>query len=99
MLRCVDGHAFIERLAAALPEWYGAADPDDYVDDQDGVALPYIALGFARIWLEDHAMEVAREPMRARVRPGFEDVMARWWAFVEAEAERARTEPELATLL
>lgn len=25
--------------------------------------------------------------------------MARWWAFMEAEAERAREEPELATLL
>jgi hypothetical protein len=77
----MDARGFVERLVASLPETI--SDPKDTL----GEPLPYVALADARLWLEDHALDLAARP--ARVRSGCEDVMRRFWEFVEREADGA----------
>jgi hypothetical protein len=91
----MDERAFVEALLAAMPELSG--DRDRYLDEQGALAYP--ALGDARIWLEDHAIAVRRLPLRASVRPGREDVVRRFWDFVEAQAVAAAGDDDLENLL
>jgi hypothetical protein len=95
--RTVDGRGFVEALMAAVPEAFGRPDArDQYLGDEP---LAYCALGDARSWLEDHAIKVAPFARRARVRPGQEDVVRRFWAFVEQQAQAGAGDREVETLL
>ena len=94
----MDERGFVEALIAALPE----AFPDASLSRRDLEAdepLPYSALAEARIWLEDHAIKVAPFAWRARVRRGHEDVVRRFWGFVEQQAQAGAGDSELETLL
>jgi hypothetical protein len=77
----VDSCLFVEDLIAALPEAF--ADPGDR-EEHLAEPLPYVALGQARIWIEEHTSA---------------DTMKRYWDFVEAQAVRAEGDTELETLL
>src|SRR4051794_28952868 len=87
----VDDRRFVEDLIAALPEAF--PDRADALDEP----LPYVALGDARIWIEEHALRISRVSRRARVRPGRADALRRFWDFVEACAETA--DADMKTLL
>ncbi len=91
----MDGRSFVAALIAAVPE---AFDGDDDAFDEDG-ALAYPALGNARSYLEDHAIRIHRLPLRASVRPGGEDVLRRFWDFVEEQAQAGAGDERLETLL
>jgi hypothetical protein len=65
----VDERRFVESLIAAVPEAF--AVPDDQLDDP----LPYVSLGWAPSWLEEHALQISLLPRRASVRPEHADVM------------------------
>lgn len=86
----MDEAAFVQALRAAMPEAFG---------DRDDDSLAYPALGDARIWLEEHAIRVRRRPLRASVRPGFEDAVRRYWHFVEDQARAGAGDGDLETLL
>jgi hypothetical protein len=94
----VDERGFVEALMAAVPEAFVGWSATSH-DLQDDDPLPYRDLGHARIWLEDHAIKVAPFAWRARVRPGHEDVVRRFWGFVEEQAEAGPGDSELETLL
>ena len=84
---------------AAVPEAF--ADTDDhehyYLGDEP---LPYPALGDARIWLEDHALEISSMVRRhAEVKAEHAEAFARFWDFVESQARAARDDPALRTML
>ncbi|HEY7618892.1 MAG TPA: hypothetical protein VH834_03925 [Solirubrobacteraceae bacterium] len=92
----MDERAFVEALFAALPE---AFEDREHYFDEDG-ALAYAALGDARMWLEDNAIRVRLVPRwRASVRPGREDLVRRFWDFVEQQAAASAGEADLETLL
>jgi hypothetical protein len=62
--------------------------------------LSYPALGDARIWLEDHALDISGVVrLQAKVKSERADVFARFWDFVEAQARAARDDQTLRTLL
>jgi hypothetical protein len=93
----VDERGFVEALIAAMPEAFdGPTAREDFLDDEP---LAYPALGHARSWLEDDAIKVWWVPLRARVRPGCEDAVRRFWAFVEEQAQAGAGDVELANLL
>jgi hypothetical protein len=94
----VDERGFVEALMAAMPEAFSDASPNGRELDEDD-PLPYGALGDARSWLEHHAIKVAPFAWRARVRRGQEDVVRRFWAFVEQQAQAGAGDSELETLL
>jgi hypothetical protein len=74
----VDERSFVESLRAAIPEAF--TDAADLSEEP----LLYVALGDARIWLEDHAhVEVVR----------------RFWDFIEEQAQRGKGDRALETLL
>lgn len=87
----------MEALIAAVPEAFSRPDAGEHY--LDGGPLAYSALGDARIWLEDHAIKVGPFAWRARVRPGHEEVVRRFWAFVEQQAQAGAGDSELETLL
>ena len=94
----MNARAFVEELMAAVPEAFAEeGDRDFYLGDEP---LSYPALGAARIWLEEHAIDVsfARRPA-ARLRDDHADAFRRFWAFVERQAEAAADDEHLATLL
>jgi hypothetical protein len=94
----VDERRFVESLMAAVPEAF--ADPDDrehYLGDEP---LAYPALGDARIWLEDHALAISGVVRpHAEVKAEHADAFARFWGFVESQAQAARDDATLRTLL
>ena len=93
----MDERGFVEALMAAMPEAFdGPTAREDFLDDEP---LTYPALGHARIWLEDHAIKVRWVPLRASVRPGREDVVRRFWAFVEDQALAGAGDVALENLL
>jgi hypothetical protein len=94
----VDERGFVRALMAAMPEAFADASPSRRELQADD-PLPYGALGDARSWLEDHAITVAPFAWRARVRPDHEDVVRRFWAFVEQQAQAGAGDSELETLL
>jgi hypothetical protein len=94
----VDERGFVEALMTAIPEAFSDASPNGRELDEDD-PLPYGVLGDARSWLEDHAIKVAPFAWRARVRRGQEDVVRRFWAFVEQQAQAGAGDSELETLL
>jgi hypothetical protein len=91
----MDEEAFVDALIAALPEAF--PDRGRYVDEEGALAYP--ALGDARIWLEDHAIRVHHMPLRASVRSGSEDVLRRFWRFVEEQAVAGAGDTQLENLL
>jgi hypothetical protein len=94
----VDDRGFVEALMAAVPEAF--AEPSlSRRNLEEDEPLPYRTLGDARIWLEDHAIKVAPFAWRARVRRGHEDVVRRFWDFVEQQAQAGAGDSELETLL
>ena len=93
----MDERGFVEALMTALPEAFDEATArEHYLDDEP---LAYPALGDARIWLEDHAIKIWLVPLRASVRPGCEDVVRRFWAFVEGQAQAGAGDVALENLL
>jgi hypothetical protein len=93
----VDERAFVEALMAAVPEAFdGPLAREHYLE---GEPLTYPALGDARIWLEDHAIKVSLLGRGARVRSGREDVVRRFWDFVEQQAQAGAGDAQLQTLL
>jgi hypothetical protein len=93
----MDDRRFVEALMAAMPEAFdGPSAREHYLDGQP---LPHPALGDARIWLEDHAIRVPWLGRRARVRRGREDVVRRFWGFVEQQAQAGAGDAHLETLL
>ena len=83
----MDCERFVRDLAAALPEAFAGVDLEDaYYSDwgpPEQRWLAYGALADARMWLEEHAMRI--DPLRrvARVRPGGEDALRRYFGYVE----------------
>jgi hypothetical protein len=83
----VDSEGFIRGLAAALPEAFAERDLEaEYYTDWGEPELrwlSYVALADARIWIEENALKV--DPVRrvARVRPGAEDAVRRYFGYVE----------------
>jgi hypothetical protein len=94
----VDERGFVEALRTAMPEAFADSSPSRRGLEADD-PLAYAALGDARIWLEDHAIKVAPFAWRARVRRGQEDVVRRFWGFVEQRAQAGAGDSELETLL
>jgi hypothetical protein len=94
----MDDRGFVEALMAAMPEAFAGSSARSH-DREGDDPLPYRELGDARIWLEDHAIKVAPFAWRARVRSGHEDVVRRFWAFVEQQAQAGAGDSELETLL
>jgi hypothetical protein len=93
----MDDRGFVEALMAAVPEAFeGPLAREHYLE---GEPLTYPALGDARIWLEDHAIKVSLLGRGARVRCGREDVVRRFWDFVEQQARAGAGDVELETLL
>ena len=98
----MDDRRFVEALMAAVPEAFDRPSArEHYLDDEP---LPYAALGDARCWLDDHAIKVpwfGRRALgrRARVRRGREDVVRRFWDFVEQRAQAGAGDVELENLL
>jgi hypothetical protein len=82
---------FVEDLITAVPEAF--PDRERQLEDP----LPYVALGEARIWIEEHALRIKRHPMRATVRPEHADALRRFWDFVETHA--ATADGDMKTLL
>jgi hypothetical protein len=79
----VNEREFVDAVIAAVPEAFD--DVSDYLAEP----LPYVALGDARMWLEEHALQIGVLPRRARVRPELEEAFRRFWAFVEEQARDA----------
>jgi hypothetical protein len=92
----VDNRSFVESLMKAVPEAFSGPDDERYYL---GEPLPYVALGDARIWLENNALDVSILPMHASVRSEHTDAFRRFWNFIEAQARRANGDEALKTLL
>jgi hypothetical protein len=86
----VDSERIILGLAAALPEAFEGRDlVEHYSSEGDDPAqrwLPYIAVADARMWIEEHALDIDPLARVARVRPGDEDALRRYFDYFEALA-------------
>jgi hypothetical protein len=86
----VDSERIIRELAAALPEAFEGRDllKDYYSDwgEPDQRWLPYIAVADARIWIEEHVLRIDVLRRVARVRPGAEDALRRYFDYFETVA-------------
>jgi hypothetical protein len=81
----MDARAFVEALIDAVPE---ALDREAELEDP----LPYIALGSARMWIEEHALRVDLIRRRRTVRN--EEPLRRFWDFVERQLAAGDREVE-----
>ena len=83
----MDSERFIRGLAAALPEAFAGRDLEEEYHTDWGEPehrwLAYVALADARMWIEDHALDIGVLPRVARVRPGGEDPLRRYFDYVE----------------
>lgn len=91
----MDDRRFVHELLAAVPEAFTDREAQDLREEP----LAYIALGHARIWLEEHALRISMVPRRARVRARHLGTFERFWDFVETQACRGRGDGDLETLL
>lgn len=91
----MDDRRFVTELMAAVPEAFTDRDAQDLSEEP----LPCTALGHARIWLEEHALQISLLPRRAKVRPRCGDVFQRFWDFVETQACEGKGDRALETLL
>lgn len=82
---------------AAVPEAFGDAAAREYYLEAE--RLTYSALGDARIWIEEHALDVSLRPRRATVHSEHVDVVRRFWDFIEVQAQSGKGGRELETLL
>lgn len=86
----MDSERIIRDLAAALPEAFEGHDlVKDYYSDwgePDQRWLPYIAVADARMWIEDHALSIDVLRRVARVCPGGEDALRRYFDCFESLA-------------
>ena len=86
----MDSERIIRDLAAALPKAFEGHDlVKDYYSDwgePDQRWLPYIAVADARMWIEDHALSIDVLRRVARVRPGGEDALRRYFDYFESLA-------------
>ena len=87
----MDSERIIRDLAAALPEAFDGRDlVEDYYSPDWGEPeqrwLTYVAVADARIWIEEHALAIDPLACVARVRPGGEDVLRRYFDYFEALA-------------
>ena len=86
----MDSERIIRALAAALPEAFEGHDlVEDYYSDwgePDQRWLPYIAVADGRMWIEDHARSIDVLRRVARVRPGGEDALRRYFDYFESLA-------------
>ena len=87
----MDDRRFVEDLVAAVPEAF--PDRDAALENP----LPYVALGEARICIEEHALRISLLSRRATVKAEHADVLRRFWDFVEACAKTA--DADMQTLL
>jgi hypothetical protein len=87
----VDEERIIRGLAAALPETFAGRDLVEayYVDWEPNPArrwLAYIAVPDARTWIERNALDIDHVACVARVRPGGEDALRRYFDYFESLA-------------
>jgi hypothetical protein len=78
----VDSERIVRQLAGALPEAFEGRDlVEHYYSDWDEPEQhwlpPYIAVADARMWIEEHALDIDALARVARVRPGGEDAVRR----------------------
>jgi hypothetical protein len=82
----MDQEAIIRGLAAALPEAFEGRDlVEAYADwgEPEHDWLAYIAVPDARTWIERNALDLDRPARVARVRPGGEDALRRFFDYFE----------------
>jgi hypothetical protein len=85
----VDQERIIRGLAAALPEAFAGRDlVEEYADwgEPEHDWLAYIAVPDARTWIERNALDIDPIGCVARVRPGGEDALRRFFEYFEALA-------------
>jgi hypothetical protein len=86
----VDSERIILGLAAALPEAFEARDLVEHYYSEGAEPeqrwLPYIAVADARMWIEEHALDIDPLARVARVRPGGEDALRRYFDYFESLA-------------
>jgi hypothetical protein len=94
----VDERAFVEALMAAVPEAFADERERQRYREEP---LVYGALADARIWLEEHALDLPLIGQRrpARVRPEHAGALRRFWNFVEEQAQAHQGDREVETLL
>ncbi len=97
----MDSERIIRDLAAALPEAFEGRDlVEEYYSDSgepDQRWLAYIAVADARIWIEEHALRIDVPRRVARVRPGREGALRRYFDYFETVA--ANLERDVQNLL
>jgi len=86
----VDSERIVRGLAAALPEAFAGRDlAADYYSDEGEPEqrwLPYVAVADARMWVEEHVLQIDPVACVARVRPGREDALRRYFEYFETLA-------------
>ena len=86
----MDSERIIRDLAAALPEAFEGRDlVSDYYSDggePEQRWLPYSAVADARIWIEEHALDIDPLACVTRVRPGGEAALRRYFDYFEGLA-------------
>jgi hypothetical protein len=86
----VDAERIVRGLAAALPEAFDGRDlAENYYSDwgePEQRWLSYVAVGDARMWIEEHVLDIDPVARVARVRPGGEDALRRYFDYFESLA-------------
>jgi hypothetical protein len=77
----VDSERIVRELAGALPEAFAGRDLVEHYYSDGGEPEerwpPYIAVADARMWIEEHALDIDALARVARVRPGGDDALRR----------------------
>jgi hypothetical protein len=86
----VDSERIVRELSAALPEAFEGRDLVEHYYSEWGEPeqrwLPYIAVADARMWIEEHVLAIDPLARVARVRPGGEDALRRYFDYFEGLA-------------
>jgi hypothetical protein len=86
----VDSEGIVRDLAAALPEAFEGRDLVEHYYSDWGEPeqrwLPYIAVADARTWIEEHVLDIDPLARVARVRPGGQGALRRYFDYFEALA-------------